>query len=248
MADVRRHYILLTVVVFILGVLAALAYRANVGASPAPAPGDRQSQLVGIVRMLEEKRERLAEDLDGLREEVSELEKQSAARRGLYEVYSEELAALRMLAGLEPMMGRGVEVTLADNPRPPDDGVDPNSYIIHDYDVRAVVNALWAGGAEAVAVNDERLVQSSAVRCVGATVLVNSTRTGSPFVVTAIGDPGGLVDALSADEDARLLLDEYARVFGLKVTVREAEELRVPRYRGSLAPRELAAQTPPGTP
>ncbi len=247
MAEVRRHYILLTLVVFLLGLLAALAYRTNVGANPASAPGDRQSRLVDIFETLEEKRERLAEELVGLREEVSELEKQSASRRGLSESYSDELSFLRMLAGLEAVVGRGVEVTLADNPRPPDAGIDPNNYIIHDYDVRAIVNALWAGGAEAVAVNDERLVQSSAVRCVGATVLVNSTRTGSPFVVTAIGEPERLLEALAGDEDARLLVDDYARVFGLKVAVRETAEVRVPRYRGSLAPQELVASPLAGT-
>lgn len=248
MLVVRRHYILLAVVVFLFGLLATLAYRTSVGASPSAMAGDRQGELVGIVEALEEKRERLAVELQGLREEVSELERESAARRGLYEAYGEELASLRMLAGLEPVGGRGVEVTLADNAHPPESGLDPNNYIIHDYDVRAIVNALWAGGAEAVAVNDERLVQSSAVRCVGATVLVNSTRTGSPFVVTAIGDPDGLLDSLSTDEDARLLLDEYAPVFGLKAVVREVADLRVPRYRGSLAPRELAVVPQSETP
>jgi uncharacterized protein YlxW (UPF0749 family) len=153
--------------------------------------------------------------------------------------YSSQFDHLSMLAGLVPVTGNGVVVTLADNPSPPEDGADPNNYIIHDYDIRAVVNALNAGGAEAIAVSQQRLVQSSAIRCVGTTVLVNNTRVGSPFVIMALGDGKALAAALQKDADALLLITQYARTFGLKVSIKQAGDVRLPAYGGSVTPREL---------
>lgn len=241
MAEIRSHYLALTVVLFTFGFLAALAYRSNFSVSTASSSTDRHEQLVQIVVNLERKKESLLTELDRLREDIGEQEREEAARRGLSQSYTAELERLRMLAGLVPVRGPGVTVTLADNQQPPENAVDANNYIIHDYDVRTIANALWVGGAEAVSVNGERLVQSSAIRCVGTTVLVNSTRVGSPFVISAVGDPQALLDALETDKDARLLLHDYVRAFGLKVAVSRVDEVQIPPYRGSLSPRSLRA-------
>ena len=244
MPEPRRHYLLLASVLFAVGLLGALAYRTNPDPDPATAAGTRQPRLVSIVETLEEKRERLMSQLETLRDDVSALEEQEATRQGLHDSYNAELSRLRMLAGLESVEGNGLAVTLADNPRPPENALEINNYIIHDYDVRAILNALWAGGAGAVAINGERLVQSSAVRCVGTTILVNSTRLGAPFVVSAIGDPDSLRRSLETDRDASMLLDDYARAFGLKIDVEQVDSLILPSYRGSLAPRELSPAQP----
>jgi uncharacterized protein YlxW (UPF0749 family) len=239
MSPSPRHYVLLTFVLFAVGLLGALAYGTSPDPDPAEAAGTRQPRLVTVVEALEDKRERLESELETLRSEVVELEEQEAARQGVQEHYSTELARLRMLAGLEPVRGTGLVVTLEDNPRPPENAPDVNNYIIHDYDVRAIVNALWAGGAEAISVNDERLVQSTAVRCVGTTILVNNSRLAAPFVVSAIGDPTSMRRSLEADEDSSMLLDDYSRVFGLKSKVEDGEDITLPGYRGTIAPREL---------
>ena len=239
MGATRKHYVSLTVLAFILGLLAVLAYKTNIGASPPVVGEDRHSQLVQVVADIEAKKRSLEGTILDLRRQASALERGAAATEGLASSYSSQLDQLNMLAGLTPVTGKGAIVTLADNPTPPDDGADPNNYIIHDYDIRAVVNALFAGGAEAVAVNKQRLVQSSAIRCVGTTVLVNNTRVGSPFVVAALGAPKALVDALQKDADAKLLIDQYARQFGLRVSVKQAGDLSLPAYGGSVTPREL---------
>lgn len=241
MAAVRSHYLALTAVLFVLGFLAALAYRSNVAVGTPSPSGDRHEQLVEIVENLEQKKDGLENELQSLREEMAEQEQEDAARQGLSQSYTTELDRLRMLAGLVAVKGAGVTVTLADNQHPPEGALDVNNYIIHDYDVRAITNALWLGGAEAISVNDERLVQSSAIRCVGTTVLVNSTRVGSPFVVSAVGDPDALLAALDADQDAGLLLHEYVKTLGLKVSASREDEVVVPAYRGSLSPRVLHA-------
>lgn len=239
MAVTRTNYLVLTGVLFLLGVLGMLAYRSNTAVGQIDPVPDRQSQLVAVVRELEDDNLRLQERLSEVREEAAELEKQAAARQGLHRTFNEELERLRMVTGLAPVSGPGLQVSLRDNPQPPDDLVNPNDFIVHDYDVRILVNALWAGGAEAVAVNGQRVVSNSAIRCVGTTILVNSTRLGSPFVIEAIGDATRLRASLEQDEDARLLLQEHAKTFGLGLELKNLEDLELPAYGGSLAPRLL---------
>lgn len=241
MAVTRTNYLVLTAVLFLLGILGMLAYRANLSTSKVAAFEDRREQLVQVVGELESDRAGLQETLSGLRQEVAGIEKQAAARQGLYRGYTVELERLSMLAGLVSVQGPGLEVELSDNQRPPEDAVDPNNYIIHDYDVRILVNALWAGGAEAIAVNGQRVVESSAIRCVGATILVNNARVGSPFRIEAVGDHRGLRASLESDEDARLLLTEYAKSFGLGATVKENRGLTLPAYNGSVTPQDLGS-------
>jgi uncharacterized protein YlxW (UPF0749 family) len=235
----RRHYTVFTLFMVMVGLLAATAYRANVSSSPAAPVGDRHEELVQLVQSLEGRKASLKSDLAKLRGQVSDLGEAAAQRQGLREGYTAELDRMSMLAGLVPVKGSGLVVTLADNPDPPANATDPNNYIVHDYDLRALVNALWAGGAEAASVNDQRLVASSAIRCVGTTILVNNTRLGSPFVVKAIGDRAKLRRALDSDRNAHLLIAQYARLFGLKLDVEGRDKVELPAYGGSLAPREL---------
>lgn len=239
MGATRTHYLSLTVVAFLLGLLAILAYKTNIGASPPVVGEDRHSQLVRVATDIELQKRSLEHTILELRRQVSGLERRAADTQGLATSYSSQLDQLSMLAGLVPVTGNGIVVTLGDNPTPPDDGPDPNNYIIHDYDIRAVVNSLLAGGAEAIAVNRQRLVQSSAIRCVGTTVLVNNTRVGSPFQIVALGNGEELEAALQNDPDTKLLVTQYARTLGLKVSIKQANDLGLPAYGGSVTPREL---------
>jgi uncharacterized protein YlxW (UPF0749 family) len=239
LAVTRTNYLVLTAILFLLGVLGMLAYRTNSAVGQIEAIPDRQAQLVAVVQELEDDNLRLQQRLGEVRKQAAELEKQVAARQGLYRTFNEELERLRMQAGLVPVVGDGLQVSLRDNPQPPDGVLDPNDFIVHDYDVRILVNALWAGGAEAVAVNDQRVVGTSAIRCVGTTILVNSTRIGSPFSIEAVGDAARLRKSLDEDDDARHLIQEQSKTFGLGVEVKEQQDLELPAYVGSMAPRHL---------
>lgn len=236
---IRRHYTIFTLFMVVVGILASLAYRTNVSPSFATATGDRREELVQLVQNLESRKQSLEHDLTLLRTQVSALGQQAAARQGLYEGHTAELERMSLMAGLVALKGPGLRVEVADNPDPPDDAPDPNNYIVHDYDLRVLVNALWAGGAEAISVNDQRLVAASAIRCVGTTVLVNNTRLGSPFIIRAIGDHEAMEAALERDRDAHVLLTEYVKLFGLKLSVQQKDRLNVAHYAGSMTPREL---------
>ena len=113
---------------------------------------------------------------------------------------------------------------MSDAPRDADgnypDGVDPDDLVVHQQDVQSVVNALWAGGAEAMMIMDQRVLTTSAVRCIGNTLLLQGRTYSPPFVVTAIGDAARMSAALDAEPGVRLLLqyvDKYK--LGYEVTV-----------------------------
>ena len=152
---------------------------------------------------------------------------------------------LELVAGLVPVEGPAVTVSLNDAPRRegrPALSDDPDDLVVHQQDVQAVVNALWAGGAEAMTLMGQRIVSTSAVRCVGNTVILHGRVYGPPFVVTAIGDPESLRESLNNDPGV-LLFRSYVDRFGLGYDVSTSRSVTLPAYDG---PLELpSVQTPP---
>ena len=147
-------------------------------------------------------------------------------------------AELGLAVGLTALRGRGVSVTLDDAPRlaPGEQRLGnpaPDDLVVHEQDILAVVNALWAGGADAVTVMGERIVATSVVRCVGNTLLLHGNVYSPPFTVAAIGDPSRLDEALEASRGVQLF-KSYVAAYGLGYVVETLEDLEVPAYDGAL--------------
>lgn len=143
---------------------------------------------------------------------------------------------LELAAGLVPVRGPAVTVTLDDAPRRPGRPAlsdDPDDLVVHEQDVQAVVNALWAGGAEAMTLMGQRVVSTSAVRCVGNTVVLHGRVYSPPFVVTAVGDPAALRDALDSDPGVQYYRTFVDR-FGLGWSVKDERSVELPAYEGPL--------------
>lgn len=139
-------------------------------------------------------------------------------------------------AGLEPMSGRGVRVVLDD--APPRDPGDPlwatlsaDDVIVHQADVQAVINALWRGGARGIQVMDQRLVATSAVQCVGNTLLLQGQVYSPPYVITAVGPPRLLQAALAADPQVAAYRS-WGEVVGLGYAEERIAEVELPAYTG----------------
>lgn len=139
---------------------------------------------------------------------------------------------LRQPGGLTAVSGPGITVVLNDAQDVSGDlGVDPNQLVVHQSDLQAVVNALWAGGAEAMTIAGQRVIATSAVRCVGNTLLLNGDVYSPPFRVAAIGPYRTMQDALGASPGVRLF-KEAAQYYGLGYTVEAEDKLNLPAYRG----------------
>jgi uncharacterized protein YlxW (UPF0749 family) len=137
-------------------------------------------------------------------------------------------------AGLTAVHGPGLEVILDDAPgEPAGQQVDPNQLVVHQSDLQAVVNALWAGGAEAMTIAGQRVIPTSAVRCVGNTLLLNGEVYSPPFRVAAIGPSATMLKKLSSSPGVRLFR-EAAGYYGLGYTTVTQNRLDLPAYRGSM--------------
>jgi len=221
----------LMIVFVVLGVMLAVASNTY---SRVPETSSRMSsELVGVVGDLEVRRVQLEDQLAGLRGRMAELEEQAAEDVGIRESFARELSDVRAAAGLTALVGEGVRVTMGDAASVPI-GQDPNACLIHDFDLTAVVNALWVSGAEAISVNGERLVVTSSIRCAGNTVLVNATRMGSPYVIEAIGQSDGLAAGVRGDQAAGPIFDEYHTLYGLDTDIDKVNDIEIPAFRGSL--------------
>lgn len=199
---------------------------------------ERRTELADLVQERSQRVERAVEEVGRLQGEVDRLTVAGGADDA--EVQAARAAASRAAApaGLVPLTGPGVVVTLDDAPREPGaalpDGVAPDDLVVHQQDVQAVVNALWAGGADGVQVMDQRLVSTSAVRCVGNTLILQGRVYSPPYRIAAVGDVGGMRSAL----DRAPQLDVYRQwvdAVGLGYRVETTRRLTVPGYEGTLA-------------
>ncbi|KUO73844.1 MAG: hypothetical protein APF81_04460 [Desulfosporosinus sp. BRH_c37] len=110
---------------------------------------------------------------------------------------NQQLQEAKMNAGLVALTGSGLRITLDDSKREVIGEEDPNSYYIHEQYIREIFNALWNGGAEAVAVNGQRVTTHTEVFCGGSFIQINGTRQMPPYLIEAIGDSRNLSAALN---------------------------------------------------
>lgn len=115
-----------------------------------------------------------------------------------------------MQAGYQKLQGKGVIIELMDSEEEAGDGENPNNLLIHDQDILILLNDLKVAGAEALSVNGQRIVARSEIKCSGATITINGTTYGQPFIIKAIGDPKQLEAAvLSPDSYGDILQQLY---------------------------------------
>lgn len=170
-----------------------------------------------------------------LRAQVDDLTARKSATDG--EVAATQAAAQRLSTdgGLDPVRGPALRVTLDDAPYnlPTIDRVSPDDLVVHQQDVQAVVNALWAGGAEAMMLQDQRVISTSAVRCVGNTLILNGRTYGPPYTITAIGDIEGMRRGLD-ESPGVAYYKEWVEAVHLGYKVEELPSTTLPGYNGSL--------------
>lgn len=184
-----------------------------------------------------------ASDVEDLEQDAARLRAEVASTRSLAASTSSTVAdetargdSLLGAAGLMAVTGPGLTVSLDDAPKPTDGSTlseNPDDLVVHQQDVQSVVNALWAGGAEAMTLMGERVVSTTAVRCVGNTLLIQGRLVGPPFVIRAIGDPDAMRTALDL-EPGVALFRRYVDDYGLGYRVSASERLRFPAYDGPL--------------
>lgn len=195
----------------------------------------RNEQLIDLLEKLESQRNDLIQEITILREQIRQYEESSAREKTVLEGMLKELNRVKLWAGLLPVKGPGVVITLDDSKRKIKVGENPENYIIHDYDLREIVNELWTSGAEAIAINDQRIVVTSEIRCVGTTILVNGVRLAPPYTIKAIGDENSLLNALNMPGGIISALTYISKEYGIMLKIEKSDLIELPPYEGSIS-------------
>lgn len=180
-----------------------------------------------------------ADHLAGLRAQVTDLNGEidsltASLSSNAGKKEQKKVDALKRPAGLTGLTGPGITVTLSDAPKEIRDtaGVDVSQLLVHQQDIQAVMNALWAGGAEAMSVQGQRVISTTGVKCVGNSVIVDGVPYAPPYVIKAIGDPNSLELALLTDNYLQLYR-QTAAAYQLGWNVAAEPFQYVPAYSGS---------------
>ena len=219
MNSLKKGHISIELVCVVLGFLISFQYRISTEQQQA-LPRQRVEELAS--RLLDVERER-----DDLRAEVAQLTDEMTSKASA--VDSKALTDMRFRAGMVPLTGPGVIVTIDDSKAKVKSDENQNLYLIHDDDLLRVINELRAAGAEAVSVNGQRLVGTSEIRCAGPTLSVNNVRSAPPYEIHAIGD----IQTLESAIKMRGGVAETLGVWGITLNVTSSENVEVPAYQGN---------------
>jgi uncharacterized protein YlxW (UPF0749 family) len=160
--------------------------------------------------------------------ELSSLISNVSANDSTSSELSEELEKVNSEIGLTALQGEGVIVTLEDGDIT--SSVTATQSIVHDKDLISIVNCLWTAGAEAISVNGQRVVSTTAITCIGNVIKINDEKIGTPFEICAIGSKKGLKGALNINGGYVY----YLKKDGVIVNIKESDSVIVPRYDGIL--------------
>jgi len=222
---IRPYYIAMAFVGLVLGVLLAIQFRVTKEAEKIPQVNRVQTLATQITEAKTERDQKM-EQIDQMRADLDQL-----TSSGEDSLFSEELGNARIEAGLSGVYGPGIEVSLSDSNAVVKPGENPNLYVLHDEDILKVLNELRAAGAEALAVNNQRVLSTTEIRCIGPTVLINKNqRLTPPFVISAIGNQDNMINSLKM----RGGVVESLQFWGIQVGIKKISEVSIPAISGNL--------------
>lgn len=213
------------------GVLFATSARVSRGTE---LRSPESANLAGLVRAAEQKVAAGSDRLTTLQREVQSATDRAGQDNSAVAAAQSRGKPLLAPAGLTAVHGPGLMVVLDDaHSVPSDPTVDLNQLVVHQSDLQSVVNALWAGGAEAMTVAGQRIIATSAVRCVGNTLLLNGRVFSPPFRVLAIGPDQQMQRSLDHAPGVTLF-KQAASYYGLGYTVESQDSIALPAYAGPI--------------
>jgi uncharacterized protein YlxW (UPF0749 family) len=203
-----------------------------------------RAPLVETATQLQQRQDELKARILELRTQIQETEHAGEGSAELVRQLNAQLQEARIAAGLIPLTGTGIVLQLEDSQEPVVPGADQADYLVGARDVRSVVEELWAAGAEAIAVNGERMTPTSAIIDVGPSILVNAAYLAGPYQVTALG-PDDLYSRLSASTGFVDMLRTRAQGFGIRVSIAEPDAVDIPAFAGTVTLRYARPEPSP---
>lgn len=213
----RQGQFSITLVCVILGIMLAVQFRTTQDIRSS-VQYQRAEDLTQRLMQVEKERSILENQVRDLRQISTN------------DAVTKDLENTKMGAGVVPLQGAGVIVTVDDTkPAAPAGSKNPNLYLIKDEDILKILNELRAGGAEAIAINNQRLIASTEIRTAGSFLSVNNMNLATPFEIKAIGDPVTLENALKI----RGGVMETLQFWGIQVVVKQSATVELPAFKGT---------------
>jgi uncharacterized protein YlxW (UPF0749 family) len=195
-----------------------------------------RTPLLETATELQAEQDELKAKILGLREDIQAVEGQGIGSADLVRQMNAQLEEARIAAGLIPLTGTGVVLQLDDSQAPVPPGENQADYLVGSHDIRTVVEELWLAGAEAIAINGERVTPTTAIIDIGPSLLVNSAYLAPPYQVTALGSTD-LYDRLSRSAGFVEFVRARAEGFGIRLSFAEPESLEMPAFAGTVTLR-----------
>ena len=213
----------------ILGLMLAVQFKSVKTMNSKGIDKMRAEELQFALNAEKEKLDNTLRDLTEKEKKIEEYQTAAAKDGKLANVLKKDIEHAKMLAGLTTVQGQGIVVTLNDSKSEGQgEQIDENYFVIHDQDILSVINELRASGAEAISLNDQRIVSTSEIRCAGPAVSINNTRTFAPFVIRAIGNPDDMESALRMRNGVVDVLQQW----GIEVNISKEVNLLIPKFNG----------------
>jgi len=224
----KSFFVSIAFVCVVLGIMISTQFR-NVKNSDSLTV-QRAEELTSKLNQVQKERDELKKQINDLEAKISNYENSAAKSSTVTKSLKDDLDKYKELAGLSDVEGPGIIVTINDGSTQLQPGADQNAFLVHDEDLLNIVNELRAAGAEAISINDQRLVATSEIRMIGNTIDINSVRFTPPYVVKAIGNPDTLEAALRLKGG---IIDTLSN-WGIQVNIKRSDKILVKKYDGVL--------------
>ena len=216
----RKKYINHKIVIlcaFILGILIAVCIK-TLDPDKVYITLEEKRNLEHQIDMENKQIEKLRNIKVEYEKDLEKYERKSLDEKSVKELMEYELSYLKDITGQSKVKGEGIIITIKDSENDLKENQNPNELIVHDIDILRIVNDLKKAGVTAISINEERLLTLSKIKCSGATITVNDTTYGQPFIIKAIGDLDTLkASVFSPDSYTNILRDIYGIYINIEV-------------------------------
>lgn len=221
---------LLILSAFIVGIIIAI-YTKTLDSSKVYITLKEREEIEKNIEVTNKELKKLNQYKIELKKELSQYENLIEYNpKSVNNLMKEKIKYLKEESGYTDINGQGIIIKIKDNENDINDGQNPNDLIVHDIDILRIINDLKISGAKALSINGDRVISTSKIKCSGATITVNETTYGQPFIIKAIGDINSLMNYInSPDSYTNLLKDGY----GIYVNVEQKNDILINKYEKS---------------
>ncbi|MEE0776073.1 MAG: DUF881 domain-containing protein [Bacillota bacterium] len=218
----------------VLGFLAVVTIRSHVPADIEPQT--EKDSIISMIHQIESENEKISLSIEEIKQEIEDSNYGDFSGKEMLAALEDTVTVRKSSAGFEDTEGAGLSIILNDNPESAAKAMEENpgeynaaNYIVHDKNLLYLINDLRPY-ADAIAINDHRIISTSSIRCVGTVIMVDQVRLAPPYRIEMTGEPSVLMEQLKKSSEYHIIMDSE-----LLLTVTQEDYLDLPAYTGTVA-------------